>query len=260
MHSITQIKDIPDFLPAVPHPKFEDAEHLAILCHEIRTPLGAIVGLADLLASLECSPEKQRECADMLHDSSKMLMELLNDLLDSFKLGSGEMELEHIPFDLTKVLEEAKNIITVKAQEKGLNVYINIGRDIPVLFMGDPLRIRQILLNLLSNAIKFTNKGIISIHMNEEITSNGYSHIRITVADSGIGIGKENLSKIFNKYKQASTSVSREYGGTGLGLFISQELAYLMKGRISVESWPLIGSHFTVSLPLQKASALLVAA
>ncbi len=257
MHSINQIKDVPGFLPATSRSKFEDADYLAILCHEIRTPLGAIVGLADILASTKCSPKQQTECADMLHDSSKMLMGLLNDLLDSFKLDNGKVELEHTTFDLAQVLEEAKNIAMVKAREKGLSIYTRIGKPASALFMGDPLRIRQIILNLLGNAVKFTAKGIISLYMTEEVNSHGQSEVCITVADSGIGIEKEKLGKIFDKYTQGDASTTRQYGGTGLGLFISQELAHLMKGTITVKSWPQMGSHFIVTLPLQKAPALL---
>ena len=175
---------------------------------------------------------------------------------DSFKIDNVRMDLEHIVFDLPKVLEEAKNIITVKTAEKGLGLHMQIGKEIPAFFRGDPLRIRQILLNLLSNAVKFTGKGIISLHITEKSISDEYSEVSITVADCGIGIDKEKLGMIFDKYTQGDASVSREYGGTGLGLYISQELAHLMKGSITVKSWPRMGSHFTLTLPLQKASSL----
>jgi signal transduction histidine kinase len=195
----------------------------------------------------------------MLQDSSHMLTELLNDLLDSFKIDNGRMALEHIVFDLAKVLEEAKNIITVKAKEKGIGIDMQVGTDLPVLYVGDPLRIRQILLNLLGNAVKFTSHGIISIYMAQKEGSRGYSEVSITVADCGIGISNEKLGRIFEKYAQGDVSISREYGGTGLGLFISQELAHLMKGGITVKSWPHMGSHFILTLPLQKAPVLCAA-
>jgi signal transduction histidine kinase len=236
--------------------KFVNTDYFANVCHEIRSPLGAIVGLASILAGQDIGPKKRQECAIMLQDSSHMLTELLNDLLDSFKIDNGRMDIEHIVFDLTKVLEEAKNIITVKAKEKGLGIDMQIGKGLPALYVGDPLRIRQILLNLLGNAVKFTSQGIISLHMTEEKIFNGHFEINITVADCGIGIDNEKLGKIFDKYTQGDPSISREYGGTGLGLFISQELAHLMKGSITVKSWPHIGSHFTLTLPLQKAPVL----
>jgi signal transduction histidine kinase len=234
--------------------KFVNTDYFASVCHEIRTPLNAIVGLASILASPNMPVTKQKECARMLQDSSNMLSELLNDLLDSFKIDNSAMSLEHITFDLAKVLEEARNILTVKAKQKGLDIHLQIDKDTPTLYVGDPLRIRQILLNLLSNAVKFTHNGVISIHMAEQATWGGFCEVCITVADCGIGIEKEKLGNIFDKYIQADTSVSREYGGTGLGLFISQELAHLMKGNITVKSWPQMGSHFTLTLPLEKAA------
>jgi signal transduction histidine kinase len=230
--------------------KFVNTDYFANVCHEIRTPLNAILGLASILANPNMTLTKHQQCAVMLKDSSQMLTELLNDLLDSFKIDNRRMVLEHIPFDLPQVLEEAKNIITVKAQEKGLTIDMQIENSSPAVYMGDPLRLRQIVLNLLSNAIKFTSKGSISLSMRGEKNST----ICIVVGDSGIGIDNEKLIEIFDKYVQGDTSISREYGGTGLGLFISQELAHLMKGNITVKSIMGEGSEFTLTLPLQKAS------
>lgn len=239
--------------------KFVNTDYFANVCHEIRTPLNAIVGLASILANPDIHPKKQKECAVMLQDSSHMLTALLNDLLDSFKIGNGKMDLEHTVFDLIQVIEEAKNIITVKAKEKGLGLHMQISKHFPTHYVGDPLRIRQILLNLLSNAVKFTSHGIISLLLGEEKMPNGQYEISITVADCGIGIDNEKLGQIFDKYTQGDPSISREYGGTGIGLFISQELAHLMKGSITVKSWPNMGSHFTLTLPLQQAPTLLAA-
>lgn len=254
MHSGNQLRDFSVIVPVeLLPPQFGKTDYLAIICHEIRTPLNAVVGLANIIASAKYDPTKHQECVGMLNDSSKMLTDLLNDLLDSFKLADGSMELEHIAFDLARVLEESKNIITLKALEKGLSIQIHIDEGMRTLFMGDLHRIRQIVLNLLGNAVKFTNAGIISLNMTEKAIRNGHSEVCITVADCGIGIAKEKLGKIFDRYKQANSSISRGYGGTGLGLFISQELARLMKGNISVKSWQGYGSRFIVTLPLQKA-------
>ncbi len=173
--------------------KFVNTDYFANVCHEIRTPLNAILGLAALLANPDIQPKRQKECAAMLQDSSHMLTELLNDLLDSFKIDNGRMDLEHTTFDLVKVLEEARNIATVKAKEQGLDIHMRIGNGLPTLYVGDPLRIRQILLNLLSNAVKFTAQGIISIHMMQESGSDGSSEVSITVADSGIEIDNDKL-------------------------------------------------------------------
>lgn len=257
MSVISQLKKLSEIIPMeTPGTHTMDADYLAIMCHEIRTPLNAVVGLASIIGSLEHNPGKQKQCVAMLNDSAKMLITLLDELLDSFQINGHGIKLEHAVFDLAKLLQEAKNIMTAKAEEKGLQLHIRIGEGIPAYFMGDPLRIRQIILNLLGNAVKFTSTGIISIYMAEKMLANGYSSIRITVADCGIGIAKENLAKIFDKYAQADSSIGKKYGGTGLGLFISQELAHLMKGKITAKSWPGRGSHFTLSLPLQKAAVL----
>jgi len=255
MQLATQNKEFSGiFTRELPHSRFEDADYLAMICHEIGTPLTVILGISQILANVECSPQKKKECAEVLRDSSNMLMELINNMLDSSKLDSGSVELERIPFDLAKTLEEAKNIITGKAAEKSLEVHMRIDGSYPAVFMGDPLRIRQILLNLLGNAVKFTSRGIISLTMTEGAVLNGYSQVCITVADCGIGIEQEQLEKIFGKCAQANPGISRKYGGTGLGLFISQELAHLMNGNITVKSQPHKGSEFTVTLPLMKAS------
>jgi len=238
------------------HSKLESTDYLAMICHEIGTPLTAILGISEILASIECSPQKKSECAEILRDSSHMLMGLINNMLDSSRLDNRKIELECVPFDLTKVLEEAKNIITFKAHEKGLGVHMRLGKKLPALFMGDPLRIRQILLNLLGNAVKFTRQGIISLYVTETSRSNGHSEVCITVADPGIGIEEEQVEKIFGKYVQANSSINRKYGGTGLGLFISRELAHLMNGDITVKSGLGKGSEFMVTLPLMKAPAL----
>jgi hypothetical protein len=257
MHLVTQIGEFSG-VPAVSATlsRFEDADYLAMICHEISTPLTAILGISQILANIECSVQKKKECTEVLRDSSNMLMGLLNNMLDSSKLDNGIVELERIPFDLTKVLEEARNIIAVKAMDKGLKVDMHISKPLPSLFMGDPLRIRQILLNLLGNAIKFTHCGIISLTMTEGAVLNGYSQVCITVADPGIGIEKEQLGNIFGKCTQANPDIGRKYGGSGLGLFISRQLAHLMNGDIIVRSTPGKGSHFIVTLPLMKARTL----
>jgi len=260
MQLAPQTKEFPDIPATQATPsRFEDADYLAMICHEIGTPLTAILGISHILANIECSAQKKKECAEVLQDSSNMLMGLINNMLDSSKLDNGSVELDIIPFDLTKVLEEAKNIITVRAADKGLFVHMQISKSPPVLYMGDPLRIRQILLNLLGNAVKFTSEGVISLCLAEEPVLNGHSKVRITVADPGIGMKKEQIGKIFGKCAQANPSISRKYGGSGLGLFISQQLAHLMNGDITVKSTLGKGSHFTVTLLLRKAPIPLAA-
>ncbi len=261
MQLVAQIKDFPGILPAATlRSKFGDADYLAIMCHEIGTPLNSIIGLSHILSDMECSPQRKTECAEMLRDSSHMLMDLMKNMLDSSKIDADMLEIEDIDFDLVALVQEAVHIIAVKAAAKGLHLHVHITNGLPPQWIGDPLRIRQILLNLLSNAVKFTEKGQVSLYVNAKLDRHGNDQLCITVADTGIGMSETELKKIFGKYKQANASVSRNYGGTGLGLSISQELARLMHGNIVVKSWPGMGSHFILTLPLQKAIVLLAAA
>lgn len=230
---------------------FEDVDYLMSVCHEIRTPLNAIIGLSTILSKHDCNEAKRIQCAEVLCKSSHMLMELLNDLLDSSKINAGKMKIQSVQFDMTEVIKEACHIISVQAEEKGLILRINIHPHIPHLFMGDPLRICQILINLLSNAIKFTPAGYITIFMNTAFCSNGAYEVRLVIADDGIGMKPSEMEIVFDKYTQATVGTSQHYGGTGLGLSISQELAHLMNGKLTVESKPGQGSRFILTLPLK---------
>lgn len=255
MHLATQINGLPDILPSqIQHSKFNDADYLACMCHEIGTPLTAIVGLSHILANIDCSPQKKQECAVMLNESSTMLMGLMKNILDSSKLDAGMIEIENIEFDLAKVLREMAHIITPKVEGKGLKLHLNFGK-MPATMTGDPLRIQQIVLNLLSNAIKFTDVGDIILEVQAFSDDNGGYQLRISVTDSGIGIEPKQLAHIFDKYAQANSTTSRKYGGTGLGLTISRELAQMMGGDILVESTLGIGSCFTALLHLSEVAA-----
>jgi signal transduction histidine kinase len=261
MHLAALTKELPLSHPVLtPRSRFEDAEYLDIMCHEIGTPLAAIIGLADILANVDCSAQKKSECAEMLRDSSNMLMGLMKNMLDYSKLEAGKIEIENIDFDLAKVVQEAVHIMAIRAEQKGLELDVHIDSRISLQFMGDPLRIRQILVNLLSNAVKFTENGYIALYVNAKTDAHGQDQLFITVEDTGIGMDAASLKKVFGRYVQANSSISRKYGGTGLGLSISQDLAYLMHGEITVKSWPGMGSHFTVTLPLEKTIELAIAA
>lgn len=264
MRLATDIKEIPDILASeTPLSRFRDADYLAIMCHEVGTPLTAIIGLSHILADVECSPQKKEECAEMLRDSANMLLGVMRNMLDSSKLEAGRVEIEDIQFDLTSLMREAVHIVALRAEEKGLELHVHIAEGLPSRCMGDPLRIRQILLNLLSNAVKFTERGCVALYVNAKVDANGNDQLWITVTDTGIGINEDSLEKIFGKYTQADSSISRRYGGTGLGLSISQDLAHLMHGGITATSWPGMGSHFILTLPLKRATtsvALITAA
>lgn len=246
MHNI----EFPAFLAAgEPCSKFNDADYLVFMCHEIGTPLTAIVGLSHILANVNCSPEKKQECAIMLNESSAMLMGLMKNMLDSSKLEAGMIEIENIEFDLAKVIREAAHIILPKAEAKGIELFVHVGQ-MPISMIGDPLRIQQIVVNLLSNAVKFTNAGYVRLDAQALPDVNGRWRARIAVTDTGIGMSPQQAAGIFDKYKQAEASTSRNYGGTGLGLTICRELAQLMQGDIQVESTLGMGSCFTALLCL----------
>jgi len=252
MNLVMRNADFPAILAVeAPYSKFEDADYLAMMCHEISTPLNAIIGLSHILANVDCSPQKKKECAAMLNDSSTMLIGLMRNMLDSAKMQAGKVELEEIPFDPIAAVMQATHIITPKAEEKGLNLYVTAGQ-IPSSLMGDPLRIRQIVVNLLSNAVKFTEAGCVSLEVQAVPDASGWQ-LRIAVADTGVGMSPQQLERIFNKYEQADISTTRKYGGTGLGLTICRDLAHMMGGDILVESTPGMGSRFTALLHLSEA-------
>jgi len=236
-----------------------ESSYLADMCHEMRSPLTAILGISQILLTPMCSPQKQDQCVEILRNSTLMLKELVDVMLDNSRLESGRMELDHAPFDLAKAVQEAVHIVTPKAEEKGLNFYTQIGK-VPASLVGDSLRIRQIVINLLSNAVKFTECGYIRLDVQAVPDTNGGYRVRIAVTDTGIGIAPEQQARIFDKYTQAEASTYRRYGGTGLGLTICRELAHMMQGDIMVESTPGKGSCFTALLRLDTAEMMAVAA
>lgn len=227
-------------------------DFLANISHELRTPMNAVVGIANMLMANQTTPEKQKEFITTLQLSAQSLMILINDLLDIAKFESGDVKLENIPFNLAEMIEEIISIMSVKADEKNIELHINYSPILNTEFIGDPLRLRQILMNLIGNAVKFTNKGNVTIHV-ECTSEKGSNSIQliINVADTGIGIASDKLETIFNKFSQADTYITRKYGGTGLGLSICKTLVALMNGTISVTSTPRKGSRFTVTIPLQ---------
>ena len=219
-------------------------DFLANMSHEIRTPLNAIIGLSDLALKTN-SPDKHRDYITKVLSASQSLLGIVDDILDFSKIEAGKLRLEKIPFKLASVLENLSNVISMKAEEKGLELLLNVEKDIPMELLGDPLRLGQILLNLCNNAIKFTNQGEVAIHIKRIETANESISLEFSVCDTGIGMTQEQISKLFQSFSQVDTSVSRKYGGTGLGLAISKQLSELMDGSIRVESEPVKGSQFT---------------
>lgn len=230
-------------------------EFLAHMSHEIRTPLTAVSGIAEIFSqSKNFADEAQRKLVDTLRTSTESLKELITDILDFSKIESGEIELHHQKFSLTEMFDQVISMMSVKASEKFLDFTFDYSGIEGTVFNGDKQRIRQILINLIGNAIKFTEKGYVSVRARIEPV--GDAHIlRINIQDSGIGIPENSLPHIFEKFRQADASVSRRYGGTGLGLPISKSLAEIMGGTIRAESDVGRGSTFSLVLPFTSTIA-----
>jgi signal transduction histidine kinase/HPt (histidine-containing phosphotransfer) domain-containing protein/ActR/RegA family two-component response regulator len=230
------------------------SEFLANMSHEIRTPLNGIIGMTELALDTKLSIE-QREYLSMAKTSADALLAILNDILDFSKIEMRKLELEQIPFSLRGQLAEVLKPLALRAEQKGLELVCHVVPDVPSIALGDPGRLRQVLVNLVGNAIKFTDRGQILVQLQLESRSGDDCVLHYFVSDSGIGVPKEKQQTIFEPFRQADGSTTRRFGGTGLGLAISTTLVELMNGRIWLESAPNEGStfHFTVRLTVSEA-------
>ena len=225
------------------------SEFLAIASHELRTPMNGVLGMADLMMGSDLSVE-QRERLEIIIQSGKALLGLLNDILDISKIEAGGFEFEHLHFDLTKLLDEVGALMGSRAEQLGLIYGNKIDPNVPRVLVGDVKRIRQILINIVGNAVKFTKSGQIKISVSQIETDSTHSLLRFDVTDTGIGIDEQAQDRIFDKFTQADSSTTRQFGGTGLGLAICKELAELMDGQIGVTSTIGEGSCFWFTLKL----------
>jgi CheY-like chemotaxis protein len=225
-------------------------EFLANMSHEIRTPMNGVLGMAQIGHQVSRENPKARDCFARIVESGRLLLGILNDVLDYSKIEAGKLQIDQVPVDVARVVDSAVELVAGAAEAKGLVLTVQTDPLLSVPCLGDPLRMRQVVLNLVSNAVKFTLNGRVDV-----AAAIDQGELVLAVADTGIGMTREQLARVFETFEQADGSITRNFGGTGLGLAIARRLAGLMGGRILVESTPGSGSRFELRLPYRPAPA-----
>ena len=223
------------------------------MSHELRTPLNGVIGMVDLLLAASPNTQQARYC-EIAKSSARSLLELINDILDFSKIEAGKLELDATDFDLHNVIESVVQMLGERAEQKKLELLCGVGADVPQIVNGDPMRLRQVILNLMSNAIKFTEKGEVVVDAALESQTHSHAVVKFSVKDSGIGIPRHRLDRLFQSFSQVDASTTRKFGGTGLGLAISQRIAEMMGGQIGVESEEGRGATFWFTACFAKRS------